>query len=228
VPSDVEALGTASTIALLSWEHDGRHLGGFDIERRTEGRRWEHLARVAGDQRDLVDRGLRPSTSYQYRLRAGNAFHRSEATTPVSATTRDGDVARYLEAEAADTGAGWKVVEAPGASGGSALSAANAPRSKAPEGPADIASFGIDWRTPGPATVWVRGRSPFGGTSESGHVRVNGGPWMHLAFPTSGGWSWVPMAFRFREGECTIDLGIREPRLQVDRLYVTNGESRPD
>ncbi len=227
LPREVEAKGTASTVALLCWRHDGRHLAGFEIERRTDGRSWERVARVSGDERDLVDRGLRPSTTYRYRLRADNPFHRSAMTEPVSATTRQGDEARYLEAESAAVGAGWKVVKAEGASGGLALSAVNAPRSKAPEGPADIAGFTVDWPIAGPATVWVRGRSPFGGTSESGHVRVNGCPWSHLAFPTSGGWYWVALPFRFSDGECRVELGIREPRLQVDRFFITNGEARP-
>ena len=227
VPSRVEASGTASTIAVLSWTHDGKVVDAFEVERSRDGRAWEEIARVPAGQRQLLDRGLEPATTYRYRLRAANTFFRSGLAPTVSAATHKEDRTAYFEAEAGQVGSGWRVVQEKGASGDKAVEAVHSPFQHNTRDPQDVVQLAFDWPLDGPIAVWVRGRSPAGGTSDSAFVRVDGGKWAYLGYPSSGEWAWNVETFQVRAGRHTVGVGIREPRVHVDRVFITNGEQRP-
>ena len=227
VPSGVEASGTASTIAVLSWTHDGKVVDVFEVERSRDGKTWEQVARVPAGEGELIDRGLQPATTYRYRLHAANAFFRSGLSGTVQAATHKEDRTAQLEAEAGKVGSGWRLVEEKGASGGTAVEAVHSPFRHNTRDPEDVVQLAFDWPLSGPIAVWVRARSPAGGTSNSAFVRVNGGAWAHLGYPPSGEWAWSVGTFRVRAGRQTVGVGIREPRVHVDRVFITNGEKRP-
>lgn len=54
----------------LTWAHPGTDVAGFNIERRIPGDEWALLAVVPADTRNLIDGGLAPGSTWEYRIRA--------------------------------------------------------------------------------------------------------------------------------------------------------------
>jgi Fibronectin type III domain len=59
----------------------------FEIERSTAGRTFQLVATVAANSVSFVDTGLRPRTTYSYRIRACNQLGCSAPSNEASATT---------------------------------------------------------------------------------------------------------------------------------------------
>jgi fibronectin type III domain protein len=58
---------------LLRWEHDGRAIKGFEIERASTADPFTRVGVVGREVRTFRDSGTRPGMSYVYRVRAVSA-----------------------------------------------------------------------------------------------------------------------------------------------------------
>jgi hypothetical protein len=83
------ALLTASATELtLKWQDNSTDELGFAIERALGDGAFAQIATVGANVTTYVDRGLQPSTSYSYRVRAWNDNGASGYSNTATATTR--------------------------------------------------------------------------------------------------------------------------------------------
>lgn len=90
-PSDLKASAISSSEIRLSWIDNSSAEDGFKIERKTGGEGYKEIASVGPNVTSYTDRGLNPSTTYYYRIRAFNSLggdsvysNEAGATTPSS------------------------------------------------------------------------------------------------------------------------------------------------
>ena len=86
-PTHLTATATSSTRIRLTWKDTSSNESGFQIERSTSGGAFTLLTTVAPNVTAFSSRGLTPSTTYSYRIRAVNATGHSAFTAVASATT---------------------------------------------------------------------------------------------------------------------------------------------
>lgn len=79
MPANLEATVLSASLVKITWIDNTDDEIGFEIWRRTntDTSTWEFVTRTAADQSVFDDSGLRPGTSYEYRVRAVNTASRS-------------------------------------------------------------------------------------------------------------------------------------------------------
>ncbi|VUD67446.1 Endo-1,4-beta-xylanase Z [Thalassocella blandensis] len=98
-PSNLTVGGGSDTTVYLSWEQTDGLADSFDVMR-------DGIVIASVDTTAYLDSGLTPSTTYQYAVRAVNAFGNSSFTNAVNATTLD----ELPEPEYGDRGASMPYV----------------------------------------------------------------------------------------------------------------------
>jgi hypothetical protein len=227
-PAHLSAAAVSASAVRLRWKHDGKLTAGFEVEAcPSGGDGWKRVARVDKDLREHIVDGLRPQTTWRYRIVALNPVRTSPPSTSAKATTLAQNTVVALEAEAGTLGSAWKVVPDRGASAGKAIHAtAQAPGRKPREGK-EIASYTFTWPLAAPLHVWARSTATAGGGSDTVFVRVDNGDWEQLSCNFYGRWDWGHVAIDVSAGKHTLELGIREANARVDRLVLTNASNRP-
>jgi hypothetical protein len=91
-PGSLTANAQSVTVIGLTWTAaqvpaNGSALTGYSLERKTDASAFVPIATPKVDATTFSDTGLIPSTTYTYRLRAGNAFNWSPYSNEASATT---------------------------------------------------------------------------------------------------------------------------------------------
>lgn len=86
--SDLRALAISLTGIDLSWQDNAINEAGFLVQRQLDGiGPWELVATLGRDVQSYPDRGLRPGTSYRYRIVAFNLLGEAVPSPEASATT---------------------------------------------------------------------------------------------------------------------------------------------
>ena len=89
-PTRLTATAVSSSRINLAWQHNSANVEVFRIERRVAGRAdWREIGMTAANTRRFTDMGLKPSTSYEYRVRAFNVVLSSDFSNVARATTPD-------------------------------------------------------------------------------------------------------------------------------------------
>lgn len=88
----VKPIGLAATVLSknsisLTWTDNSDNEASFIIQRSLNGTTWTEVGTVNENITSYIDNGLSPSTSYQYRIIARNAFGNSLPSTKKTATT---------------------------------------------------------------------------------------------------------------------------------------------
>lgn len=88
----VKPIGLAATVLSknsisLTWTDNSDNEASFIIQRSLNGTTWTEVGTVNENITSYIDNGLNPSTSYQYRIIARNAFGNSLPSTKKTATT---------------------------------------------------------------------------------------------------------------------------------------------
>ena len=88
----VKPIGLAATVLSknsisLTWTDNSDNEASFIIQRSLNGTTWTEVGSVNENITSYIDNGLNPSTSYQYRIIARNAFGNSLPSTKKTATT---------------------------------------------------------------------------------------------------------------------------------------------
>jgi hypothetical protein len=86
-PGDLAASIATPQVIRLSWKDRTALETAFEIQRRTGANAFATIGTVGAGVESLLDGGLAPETTYDYRVRATNASGASEWTAPASATT---------------------------------------------------------------------------------------------------------------------------------------------
>jgi Fibronectin type III domain len=91
-PGGLTANAQSVTVITLTWTAaqvpaNGSGLTGYSLERKTDASAFVPVATPKVDSTTFSDTALIPSTTYTYRLRAGNAFNWSPYSNEASATT---------------------------------------------------------------------------------------------------------------------------------------------
>ena len=87
-PTRLTATAFSSSRIELAWQSNSANLEGFRIERRVARRRnWSEIGMTAANARRFTDMGLKPTTNYEYRVRAFNAVQSSDFSNVAGATT---------------------------------------------------------------------------------------------------------------------------------------------
>ena len=87
-PSRLAATAVASSRINLAWQSNSANLEGFRIERRVARRaNWSEIGTTAASTRRFTDMGLKPTTTYEYRVRAFNVVQASVPSNIARATT---------------------------------------------------------------------------------------------------------------------------------------------
>lgn len=140
----------------------------------------------------------------------------------------------FLEAECAEVGANWTVVDDPDAAGGSYVVVRNGLESKkaAPDDkPENYVRF--TYSLPADSLYHVHARMNGPSPKEDSYwLRINGGRWIkwYRDLVTYGAWQWREVdagPFALPAGELTVDIAFREEGAQLDRLYVTASSELP-
>lgn len=90
-PSGLRAEAVSANRIDLTWKDESDDEEEFRIERRKGADPWREAGTTAADDTAFSDRGLEPSTTYSYRVRACNAAGCSGPSSGVSARTLVGD-----------------------------------------------------------------------------------------------------------------------------------------
>ena len=87
-PSRLTATAVSSSRINLAWQHDSTNVDEFRVERRVAGRAvWSEIGMTAASTRRFTDMGLKPTTTYEYRVRAFNVVRSSVFSNVARATT---------------------------------------------------------------------------------------------------------------------------------------------
>lgn len=102
--SDLQAVAVSLTGIDLTWRDNSINESGFLVQRQLDGSGpWEGVATLGRDVLSYSDRGLRPGTTYRYRIVAFNLVGEATPSREVSATTWMGKQTRVqLEGAAAN------------------------------------------------------------------------------------------------------------------------------
>ncbi|TMM55867.1 BspA family leucine-rich repeat surface protein [Maribacter algarum] len=143
----------------------------------------------------------------------------------------------WLEAECANVGGNWSVINNANASGGQyLLPPAGANYNGAPSDPNSIVTFDVDAEA-GNYKIYARVSVP-SQEDDSFWVRVNGESWLRWnLIPGSADFSWHQvhdrelntsfLTFDLIDGINTIEIGHREDGAGLDKLYVTRTSNVP-
>ncbi|TMM55868.1 BspA family leucine-rich repeat surface protein [Maribacter algarum] len=143
----------------------------------------------------------------------------------------------WLEAECADVGGNWSVINSADASGGQyLLPPAGANYNSAPTDPNSVVTFDLDAEA-GNYKIYARVSVP-SQEDDSFWVRVNGESWLRWnLIPGSADFSWHQvhdrelntsfLTFDLIDGINTIEIGHREDGAGLDKLYVTRTSNAP-
>jgi len=72
-PHSLQAHATSTTSILLQWQDASNNEDGFEVERSEDGATYQPIATLGRDRTSYPDSGLKPSTTYWYRVRAFNS-----------------------------------------------------------------------------------------------------------------------------------------------------------
>ena len=110
--SDLQALAISLTGIDLSWQDNAINEAGFLVQRQLHGvGPWELVATLGRDVQSYPDRGLRPGTSYRYRIVAFNLVGEALPSPESSATTLMGKQTRVqIEGAASNIDFGTVVI----------------------------------------------------------------------------------------------------------------------
>ena len=87
-PTRLTATAVSSSRINLAWQHDSTNVKGFRIERRVARRAvWSEIGMTAASTRRFTDMGLKPTTTYEYRVRAFNVVRSSVFSNVARAKT---------------------------------------------------------------------------------------------------------------------------------------------
>jgi fibronectin type 3 domain-containing protein len=86
-PTNLSATATAPDRINVSWSAPAGTVTEYRLERRTGAGDYTEIAQLTGTQTSYSDTGLQPSTTYSYRVRAGNVTGLSAYSNVATATT---------------------------------------------------------------------------------------------------------------------------------------------
>ena len=199
-----------------------------------------HLDNVPGSATDLVITIESPTGSG---CNNGQSYVVAGAVC-VDIACNGGNVAgteAWLEAECAEVGNTWDIIEDASVSGGfyTMIQPGNNAYSAASTNPKDWVRFHFEVSQAGAYKVFGRVRAPNGGDN-SFWVRANGGTWVRWNdIAASGNFIWdqvhdnnngnAPVSFNLVAGANTVDFAYREDGTALDKVYVTlNGDAPAD
>lgn len=175
-----------------------------------------------------------PDGTYNYTLEATSAGYQS-ASLAVKFTVKgsNGAVNLWLEAECGALGSNWRTIGATGVSGGSyvePLPGKNSTGAPPADVPANRVSYTISLPQPDAYRLHARIKAPSGG-DDSYWVRVNGGNWIKWwqGLQTNA-FAWrevLGSPFNLAAGTVRIDFAYREDGTLLDKLYLTNSDTKP-
>ncbi|HED03156.1 MAG TPA: hypothetical protein ENI60_00055, partial [Candidatus Fraserbacteria bacterium] len=87
-PSDLSAKAISSSAIELKWKDNSDDESGFQLERRLPPGDFSLIESTAANVTGFTDKGLKPATTYCYRVRAVNDGGQSEFSNIVCATTQ--------------------------------------------------------------------------------------------------------------------------------------------
>ncbi|THH39290.1 PKD domain-containing protein [Neolewinella litorea] len=138
----------------------------------------------------------------------------------------------WLEAECAQVGEQWSVVDAEGASNGKYVVSRTAESRTTPQDiPANRIRFVMERVRAGRYHIFARVLAASNG-DDSFWVRVNDGNWVEWSsgIIINGQFNWnevVRSPFEFREGYNTVDVAVRENGAQLDKLHIDYESAMP-
>ena len=87
-PTRLTATAASSSRINLAWRHNSANVEGFRIERRVAGRaNWSEIGMEATNTHRFTDMRLKPTTTYEYRVRAFNVLRASAPSNTATART---------------------------------------------------------------------------------------------------------------------------------------------
>jgi hypothetical protein len=149
----------------------------------------------------------------------------------------------YLEAECAEVGSRWSILNDDNASNGQyLLPPGGTSYDVPPSNPSDIVKFTLGVTQAGQYRIYTRSLAADGG-SDSYWVRINNGNWTKynkVNSPNQGNsYEWdqvslysgcsgnLPLTFGLIPGSNTIEIAWREPNIRLDKLFVTLVGKKP-
>ena len=231
----VEATGTSSID--LSWNDNSDNEDEFEIERSSDGSssNWTRIATVGVDNESYSNTGLSSSTIYYYRIRARNTAGPSDYSNIENAITNDEnnggvftvDFASedlYFETEDyASIGDHWTKISDGNVSGGAFME--NDPDAENEDSDAYL-TYTLNVSNSGTVNVWILGQGP-DGSSNSVKVKIDDESETTFSLSESG-WNWKRKELTINNGTVTFTILNREPGAQIDRVFLTKGNTEPD
>ena len=87
-PTRLTATAVSSSRINLAWQHDSTNVDEFRVERRVARRAvWSEIGMTAASTRRFTDMGLKPTTTYEYRVQAFNVVRSSVFSNVARAKT---------------------------------------------------------------------------------------------------------------------------------------------
>lgn len=222
-PSNLTAQAVSPTQVNLTWQDNSANEDSFYIERAytSDFANVTYTKKVGANVETATNSGLKPLTTYYYRVKAKNASEISAPSNWVAVTTPADNI--ILEAESATLTSPMKTVSDASASGGSY-----------------IVTTGYNSTTTAPATgravltfnalggtykIW--GCTLFaGGGDNSFWVKVDNGAWVawndDAAISTAWKWNVINSSITLTAGTHTLSFAYREDNSKLDRIVISN------
>lgn len=231
-PSNVAAFGTDTTTIEVSWTDISTNEVRFRIEQRELGESdWEIAGFVGANVTSRAVGGLQGGVTYEFQVIALNQVAESAPAGPASASPLEDAVFIFLELECGEIGTGFRLDPNAAAGGGVELFATVDQRRRDEIDPASIIEY--EFYVPVSATysLWLRGYTTTGGSSDSIWLMVDDGIHIGDGSPTFYGqaifnqgfygWQANNDAFFLEEGLHKVTIAPREDNGVIDRIMLT-------
>jgi hypothetical protein len=87
-PTNLSASALSTTEIKLTWSDNSDNEDGFKLERKEEGGTYTEIKTLPANTTSYTDTGLKPNTTYYYRIRAYNSVGYSDYSNEANATTQ--------------------------------------------------------------------------------------------------------------------------------------------
>jgi len=91
-PKNLSAAAVSSTLISLNWEDTSNNETGFEIESSPDGQVFTKIGDTVANATSFENTGLKPNTTYYYRIRAVNSAGQSPYSNTADATTKKSPV----------------------------------------------------------------------------------------------------------------------------------------